>query len=291
MEFKLTDHQQAMVAGAGRFAQQKLLPQAQQVANGMSEERNYKALWDLCAQAGYTGLPIAESAGGRGLSLTDSMLVFEAMAATGADPGFLFSLGVHQFAAAIALENVGTDKQRQAWLPRLADGSCIGALAVSEVDAGSDTYAMKARATETPGGFSISGQKVWISNAPVAGLILVCARTDDVPGAFGLSCFLVAGDAKGLTKTSGPAKAGLKGAPWGTVQLDAVEVSNDDMLGGRGGGAAVFRESMRWERCGLYAIALGAMDKSFKECIAYLRDRHRWRARRRCRDISCQGLC
>jgi alkylation response protein AidB-like acyl-CoA dehydrogenase len=198
--------------------------------------------------------------------------VFESMAATGADPGFLFSLGVHQFAVAVSLASIGSEDQRAQWLAPMAEGSCIGALAVSEPEAGSDTYAMKARAVETADGFAISGEKVWISNAPVADLFLVLARTDDTPGMFGISCFVVPSSTKGVTVERGPTKAGITNAPWGSVQLDCV-VPKANLLGGLGGGGAVFQSSMRWERCGLYAIALGAMKKSFSDCLAYVRRR------------------
>jgi alkylation response protein AidB-like acyl-CoA dehydrogenase len=155
----------------------------------------------------------------------------------------------------------------------MAEGACIGALAVSELEAGSDTYAMKARAAETADGFEISGEKIWISNAPVADLFVVLARTDESPGMFGISCFVVPTATEGLTVEHGPTKAGISNAPWGSVQLDRAVVSKESLLGGLGGGAAVFQNSMRWERCGLYAIALGAMRKSFGDCLDHVRHR------------------
>jgi len=273
MSSKLTADQKALVSEARSFARDKLIPLAGSAGEGGSAAINYRAMWEACVKARYTGLSLSEAVGGRGLSLSDCMRVFESMAATGADPGFLFSLGVHQFAVATSLASIGSEDQRAQWLAPMAEGSCIGALAVSEAEAGSDTYAMKTRAVENADGFTISGEKIWISNAPVADLFLVLARTDDVPGMFGISCFVVPSATKGLAIEQGPTKAGIRNAPWGSVQLDRAVVSKQNLLGGCGGGGAVFQSSMRWERCGLYAIALGAMRKSFSDCLAHVRSR------------------
>jgi len=272
MSSKLTADQEALVSEARSFARDKLIPLASSAGEGGSAPIDYRAMWEACVKARYTGLPLSQAVGGRGLSLSDCMRVFESMAATGADPGFLFSLGVHQFAVAVSLASIGSEDQCAQWLAPMAEGSCIGALAVSEPEAGSDTYAMRARAVGTADGFAISGEKVWISNAPVADLFLVLARTDDTPGMFGISCFVVPSSTKGVTVERGPTKAGIANAPWGSVQLDCV-VPKANLLGGLGGGGAVFQSSMRWERCGLYAIALGAMKKSFSDCLAYVRRR------------------
>ena len=273
MSPKLSADKKALVAEARSFARDTLMPLQARADDGVLTPADYRAMWDACVKARYTGLPLSKDAGGQAYPLSDCMLMFEAMAAAGTDLGFLFSLGVHQFAVAISVASIGSEEQRAQWLPQMASGSCIGALAVSEIEAGSDTYAMKARAEETAGGFAISGEKIWISNAPVADLFIVLARTSDTPGMFGISCFAVPKTTEGLTVERGPAKAGIKNAPWGSVQLARAVVPKENLLGGLGGGGAVFQNSMRWERCGLYAIALGAMRKSFGDCLAHVRQR------------------
>ena len=273
MSWKLSAHQKALVVEARSFAQDTLVPLQARADKGVLAPADYRAMWDACMEARYTGLPLSKASSGRGLSLSDCMLAFEAMAAAGADLGFLFSLGVHQFAVAVSVASIGSEDQQAQWLPSMATGACIGALAVSEVEAGSDTYAMKARAEEAADGFAISGEKIWISNAPVADLFVVLARTSDTPGMFGISCFAVPSTTMGPAVEQGPAKAGINSAPWGSVRFDRAVVSKENLLGGLGGGAVVFQNSMRWERCGLYAIALGAMRKSFGDCLAHVRHR------------------
>ena len=211
MALKLSADQKVLVAEARLFAHDALMPLKVHADKGVLAPDDYfRAMWDACVKARYTGLPLSKSVGGRALSLSDCMLVFESMAATGSDLGFLFSLGVHQFAVAVSLASIGSEDQRAQWLAPMAEGSCIGALAVSEPEAGSDTYAMKAQAVETSDGFAISGDKIWISNAPVANLFVVLARTDEAPGVFGISCFVVPSTTKGLTIERGPDKAGIR---------------------------------------------------------------------------------
>ena len=272
MNFSLTAGQQKVSAEAASFAGEQLAGPHASDGDGAS----YESLWKVSAAQRFTGLPLPVAFGGRGLGLLDSMLAFEAMAAAGADLGFIFSLGVHQFAAAAPLAAIGTPEQKDDLLRPMAEGSLRGALAISETGAGSDSYALKATALETAAGYLLNGEKIWITNAPVADVILVCARTDDLPGPFGISCFIVRRGTEGVSIVEGPRKTGITGAPWGTVRLENAVVPADSLLGGRGGGAAVFREAMRWERCGLYAIVIGAMARSLDACLRHVKDRHQF---------------
>ena len=276
MDFAVTAKQQQLIDEAARFACAHLARQTH-LPEGLS---HYATHWNACATQGLTGLVLPVASGGRGLGLLDSLLMFEAMAASGADPGFLFSLGVHQYAAALPLASIGTSEQIADLLPAMAAGRLCGGIAISEADAGSDSYALKATARPASDGcrdgFVLNGEKTWITNAPVAGLILVCARSEDLPGAFGISCFIVESNRPGFQVIEGRKKIGLTSAPWGTVRLENVPVPADRLLGGRGGGAAVFREAMRWERCGLFAIATGAMQRNLDDCLGHCRSRRQF---------------
>ena len=272
MNFTMTAEQETLNAEAARFAREQLAGPC----SGDGEAPTHGTLWRACVAQRFTGLPLPVAFGGRGLGLLDSILAFEAMAAAGADPGFIFSLGVHQFAAAAPLASIGTAQQKEDLLRAMAEGGLCGAIAISEAEAGSDSYALKATATETADGYLLNGEKIWITNAPVADVILVCARSENLPGAFGISCFIVRRGTQGLSVVEGPKKAGITGAPWGIVRLENVSVPADSLLGGRGGGAAVFREAMRWERCGLYAIVTGAMARSLDACLLHVKDRYQF---------------
>ncbi len=263
MEFRLSEPQRGLVARMRSFASDMLA-----AAGDAAEGHQFGALWRRTAKAGHVGLTLPRAQGGEGYGLLDGVLAFEALADGGVDPGFLFSLGVHQFAVAGPMVNLATTEQQARWLPAMASGRALGAFAISEDGAGSDTFALAAVAREVENGFALSGEKTWVTNAPNAHLFLVSARTDDVRGAFGVSCFLVSRDTPGLWIRPGPAKIGLEGAPWGTLVLEDAVLPVSSLLGARGGAAIVFQEAMRWERCGLFAIPLGAMQRGFRECVA-----------------------
>ncbi len=276
MDFAPTSEQQKLIAEASSFARAELVG-SHPGDGGLS---HYATRWKACASQRLTGLVLPVEFGGRGLGLLDSLLMFEAMAAAGADPGFVFSLGVHQLAAGAPLAHIGTAEQMAELLSAMAEGRLCGGFAISEAEAGSDSYALKATAQPTgdgpDDGFVLNGEKTWITNAPVADLILVCARSEDLPGAFAISCFIVERGMAGFSVIEGPKKLGLDGAPWGTVRLENVPVPANRLLGGRGAGAGVFREAMRWERCGLFAIATGAMARSLDSCLRHVRSRRQF---------------
>ena len=263
MDFRPSEQQRDVVARMRSFASDLLA-----VAGDAAEGDRFDALWRRTAKAGHVGLTLPRAQGGQGHGLLDGVLAFEALAEGGVDPGFLFSLGVHQFAVAAPMINLATAEQQARWLPAMANGGALGAFAISEDGAGSDTFALAAVAREVEGGFALTGEKTWVTNAPKAHLFLVSTRTDDVSGAFGVSCFLVARDTPGVYIRPGPAKIGLEGAPWGTLVLEDAALPASSLLGARGGAAIVFQEAMRWERCGLFAIPLGAMQRGFRECLA-----------------------
>jgi len=271
MDFRLTARQEEIVRQAREFATGRLM------AEGCGEKAiAFDELWRCASADGYAGLPLPKAVGGREFQLLDCVLVFEAMAEAGADLGFLFSLGVHQFAVAETLSSAGSDSQKDAWLGPMASGTSCGAFAISERDSGSDAFSLTTVATKTDAGYELTGEKVWITNAPRADVFLVVARSEPVEGTFGLSCFILPKDTVGLEVEPGPEKAGLRTAPWGTLVLDKAMVSTDSLLGAPGSGAALFQQAMRWERCGLFALALGTMERSFRNCLRHVHARRQF---------------
>lgn len=237
---------------------------------GLASETDLAAFLRSAAASGLTGLTLPATCGGGQRSLLDSVVAMEALAEAGVDPGYLFSLGVHIFAIAGPMLGFATPDQQRAWLPGLASGRVLGAFATSELGAGSDAFTITTTARETSDGYVLSGEKVWVTNAPIANVFLVSARTDDIPGAFGVSCLLVPRETPGVSVVNGPPKVGLAGAPWGTLQLDGAHVPASHLLGSRGAAAMVFQEAMRWERCGLFAIPIGATQRGLARTIERL---------------------
>ncbi|HET9553933.1 MAG TPA: acyl-CoA dehydrogenase family protein [Anaeromyxobacteraceae bacterium] len=266
----LSSEQRDRVAAVLQFARAKLSPGARErEASGAFDRR----LWDEAAGFGLAGLCIPERWGGSGLDAVDTMLAVEALGKGCEDGGLVFSLCAHMFASAVPIWRSRSQPHQDRWLPDLAAGRLICANATSEPEAGSDVYAMKATARRDADGYVLDGTKCFITNAPVADLFLVYATTDPGRGFFGVSAFVVPRDTPGLRVVPEHHKTGLRTSPWGTVYLDACRVPEAARLGAEGSGAALFAESMIWERGCLFAAYVGAMERTLERCVEHAKTR------------------
>jgi alkylation response protein AidB-like acyl-CoA dehydrogenase len=169
----------------------------------------------------------------------------------------------------------GTDEQRTEWLPRLCRGEAVGIHAITEPEAGSDAFSLKTRAEKDAGGYVLTGRKTFITNAPVADLLIVFARLGEGTGPFGISAFIVPPDAEGLQITR-LEKMGLRTSPMGEVALDGVRVPAENLLGREGKGARVFQTSMEWERGCIMATTVGTMQRVTEQTVAYAKERRQF---------------
>jgi L-prolyl-PCP dehydrogenase len=273
MDFSPTAEHRALITKTRKFASEVLAPGGRQRSLDACFERK---LWDQAGEAGLAGLPVDPKWGGQGRDAIATAFVIETLAEECEDLGFIFSLCAHNFACLVPVWRAGTEDIQQRWLKQLADGSVIGAGAMTEAGSGSDAFALETHARETGEGFTVTGRKLYVTNAPVADFFVVYARTETEKGAFGISAFAVPGGTPGLRVEPGPGKSGLASAPWGMVVLEDCHVPATALLGERGAGAAIFQESMRWERICILAIALGATKRMLGRCVAHVRSRKRF---------------
>jgi L-prolyl-PCP dehydrogenase len=258
-----------------RFARTRLAPGARRRDGAGHFDR---ALWNEAAAFGLTGLPIPEEWGGSGLDAVDTMQVVEALGREAGEGGFVFSLCAHMFASAVPIWRSGDRAQHERYLRDIAAGRIICANGTTEPEAGSDIHAMQASARRDGDGYLLDGTKCFITNAPIADLFLIYAKTDPQAGFMGISAFLVPADTPGLRVVPEHEKLGLRASPWGTVYLEDCRVPESARLGPEGAGAALFRESMIWERCCLFAYYVGAMAASLDRCIGHVRARRQFGA-------------
>ena len=171
------------------------------------------------------------------------------------------------------LEDFGdTDHHRRA-LAELTSGRSVGAFATTEAGAGSDVGAITTTATPDGDGHRLSGTKMFITNAPVADLFLVTARTTAGRGAAGITAFLVPRSPPGLSVGPAEPLMGLNGAPIGEVHLDDCRVEASARLGPRDGGGAIVQHAMRWERALILAPQLGVMQRQLDAAVDHARTR------------------
>lgn len=232
--------------------------------------------WQRCGEFGIQGLPIPQEWGGGGADVVTTMLGLEALGYGCADNGLVFSLNAHMWTSEVPIWTYGTAEQKRRWLPGLCDGSSIGCHTITEPDAGSDAFAMKARATRADGGSVLDGRKTFITNAPVADLFIVFARTGDGIGPYGITAFLVEAGTAGCRVEGTVEKMGLRTSPMADVVLEGCFVPDDAVLGAVGQGGEIFQTSMRWERACIMASQVGVMRRTMEACVAYARQRRQF---------------
>jgi alkylation response protein AidB-like acyl-CoA dehydrogenase len=267
----LSDVQRERIATTLQFARAKLTPGARDREAAGAFDRD---LWNQAAAFGLAGLPIPAEWGGSGLDAYDTMLVVEALGKGCEDGGLVFSLCAHMFASAVPLWRSRSAAHLERYMADIAAGKIICANGTSEPDAGSDVYAMKTTAKRTDDGhYVLDGTKCFITNAPVADLFLVYAVTAPGKGYFGISAFLVPRETPGLKVTPEHHKTGLRTSPWGSLYLDGCRIPASALVAREGSGAALFAESMVWERACLFAYYIGAMDRTLERCVEHVRTR------------------
>jgi alkylation response protein AidB-like acyl-CoA dehydrogenase len=273
MDFSLSEEQQALREHIIRFARRELNEGA---AERDREQCFARDLWRKCGEMGFQGLPVPEEYGGGGYDPLTTAIALEALGYACHDGGLVFSICAHLLAVVIPVWKHGSEEQKRRYLPRLCNGEWIGVNAMSEPGSGSDAFAMSTKAERDGDGFRISGAKTFSSNGPVADLALVFAATPSESGHQGITAFLVEKGAPGFGVGQKFEKMGLRSSPMSELVFDHVYVAQDGVLGGVGGGSAVFVHSMDWERTCLFATHIGGMERLLEQSIAYARSRRQF---------------
>jgi alkylation response protein AidB-like acyl-CoA dehydrogenase len=231
-------------------------------------------LWLKCGEMGLQGLPVPEEYGGSGLDPLSCAIALEALGYGCRDGGLVFSLCAHLLSCVVPIWKYGSETQKRRYLPGLCDGSLIGVHAMTEPDSGSDAFALRTTAEPDGEGFRINGTKTFISNGPVADVVIVFAMTDREKGYHGgVTAFLVERGAAGFRAGSKIEKMGLRTSPLGELVFEDARVPAEAVLGGRGGGSAVFTHAMDWERVCLFASHLGTMERLLERSVEHARTR------------------
>ena len=270
MDFSLSAEQRELKEAVATFARAKL---NQDLAKREEAGEFSLEAWQACARFGIQGLPVPAELGGGGSDILTTVLVMEALGYGCHDNGLIFSLNAQMWSLEMPLVKFGTPAQQQAYLPGLVSGDLIGVHAMTEPDSGSDAFSMRTRAERQGDHYLLNGTKLYITNAPVADVVLVFASHPGRPTRAGISAFLVDKGTPGFTVTRSLEKMGLRTSPMGEVVLDGCLVPAGQRLGPEGAGMAIFNSSMGWERSCILASAVGAMQRQLEACVAYARAR------------------
>ena len=266
MDFALTPDQQAIVAMTRGFAADRIAPFAVQ----WDADRHFPV--DVLAEAGALGLGgiyTREDVGGTGLGRLDAVLIFEALAE--ACPTVAAYISIHNMCVWM-IDRFGSEGQRRLWCPELVGLGSRASYCLTEPGVGSDAAALTTRAERAGDGWRLTGQKQFISGAGSSAVYLVMARTGG-PGAKGISCFLMPGDAPGLSFGANERKMGWNAQPTRTVIMDGVRLGPEALLGAEGQGFAIAMAGLDGGRLNIAACSLGGAGAALAKALGYLGER------------------
>jgi alkylation response protein AidB-like acyl-CoA dehydrogenase len=271
MDFQLTDEQRLISDSAREFCDKEIAPR---VRDNDRAARFDRELASMLGEMGYLGAPVSEEYGGRSLDYLSYALIVEQVGRVDSSARTVVSVQTSLVAGSI--ERWGTEEQKRQWLPRLCSGEALGCFGLTEPDAGSDPASMRTRAKKTDSGWTISGNKMWISMGSVSELALIFAQTDPEKKHRGLACFLVptATDGYGAQEIHG--KLGLRSSDTAEISLDDIEVPDDALLGEVGDGFKIAMSSLDNGRYSVAAGCVGICDGCVDASVAYAKERRQF---------------
>jgi len=254
----------ALIDTVRRFVTDRLRPLEAQVE---ADDAIPAAVVQEMRDMGLFGLSIDEDYGGLGLTMLEEAKVAIELGRT--TPAFRSTFGTNVGIGSQGLVMAGTPEQKAAWLPRIASGEIITSFALTEPEVGSDSGAVRTRATFDGQAYRLSGTKRYITNADKADLFTVMARTGEDPGARGVSAFLVPRDLAGVSIGEPEKKMGQKGAKVADVHFDDVVVPAENRLGAEGEGFKIAMRVLDRGRLHISAVCVGVAERLIADCVAY----------------------
>ncbi|WP_327657816.1 acyl-CoA dehydrogenase family protein [Streptomyces sp. NBC_00483] len=256
---------EAVVAAVHTLVREDVVPREDEIeeTDAIPDDVRRKAV-----EMGLFGYTLPEAYGGLGASLSEDVrLAFEFGYTT---PAFRSMFGTNNGIAGKVLDNAGTEEQKKHWLPRLAEGA-VASFALTEAEAGSDPSGLTTRAVRAGDGYVINGSKRFITNAPLADLFVVFARTgEEATGTKGISVFLVEAGLPGVTVGPKDAKTGQAGAWTAEVFFDDVRVDKRALVGGEeGAGFGTAMQSLVRGRVHIAALCVGMAERVLEESVAH----------------------
>ena len=237
-----------------QFAQAEIAPRAAEIDRS---DQFPMDLWKKMGDLGVLGVTVDEEYGGTAMGYLAHIIAMEEISRASASVGL--SYGAHSNLCVNQIRRNGTEAQKKQYLPKLISGDYIGALAMSEPNAGSDVVNMKLRADWKGDRWVLNGTKMWITNGPDADVLVVYAKSDVEAGPRGMTAFLIEKNFKGFSVAQKLDKLGMRGSHTGELVFQDCEVPAENILGGVGKGVNVLMSGLDYERTVLSGGPLGIM--------------------------------
>ncbi len=271
MDFALGETISMLRDTVRQFAQKEIAPRAQQIdqLNDFPHD-----LWRKMGDLGLLGMTVHETYGGTDLGYLAHVVVMEEISRASAAVGL--SYGAHSNLCVNQIHRHGTEAQKQRYLPRLVSGEHVGALAMSEPQAGSDVVSMKLRADLKGDHYVLNGTKMWITNGPDAHTYVIYAKTDMAAKSRGMTAFIVERDYPGFSRSPKLDKLGMRGSNTCELVFENCQVPVENILGGLHGGAGVLMSGLDYERVVLSGGPLGVMQAVMDMVLPYIHQRQQF---------------
>jgi isovaleryl-CoA dehydrogenase len=270
--FDLDSDQRATLHLADDFARRELYGLAPKMDN---EEHWPAEAFRKIGENGFLGVSIPQDYGGAGMDLVSAGLVAQAFARW--NHAMALSVVAHDNLCANNIYRNGNEAQRRKYLPGLCSGELVGALGLTEPGAGSDALgSMSTTARREGDHYVLNGRKIYITNGPVADVLLVYAKTDKERGAHGVSAFIVEKDFPGFQVAQKLEKMGYRGSPTGELVFDECRVPAENLVGAENAGVAVVMSGLDLERAIVAALCLGISERALDLCVEYAQTRRQF---------------
>ena len=273
LDFGLGETADAIRETVRDFSEAEIAPLADEIDKSDVFPRH---LWPKLGELGLHGITVEEADGGAGLGYLEHCIAMEEISRASASVGL--SYGAHSNLCVNQIRRHGTKEQKSRYLARLISGEHVGALAMSEPQAGSDVVSMRLRADRKGDRYILNGSKFWITNGPVADTLVIYGKTDPDAGARGITAFLVEKGFKGFSIAQKLDKLGMRGSETGELVFTDCEVPAENVLGGVGKGVNVLMSGLDYERVVLAAGPLGIMQAALDLVIPYVHERKQFGA-------------
>jgi isovaleryl-CoA dehydrogenase len=268
LDFNLGEMADTIRDSTERFAADRIAPLAAEIDR---DDRFPIELWPEMGALGLHGITVEEEWGGLGLGYLEHVVAQEEVARASASVGL--SYGAHSNLCVNQVRRWGSDEQKRRYLPKLISGEHVGALAMSEVAAGSDVVSMKLKAEKVGNGYRLNGHKFWITNGAYADVLVVYAKTAPEAGSRGITAFLIEKGMEGFSIGQKIDKLGMRGSPTSELVFDDCFVPAENIMGPENGGVGVLMSGLDYERCVLAGIQLGIMQACLDVVIPFVRER------------------
>src|SRR5262245_44591261 len=266
--FDLGETADAIRETVNDFASNEIAPRAAEIDRSNQFPHD---LWPKIGALGLHGITVEEEYGGAGLGYLEHCVALEEISRASASVGL--SYGAHSNLCVNQIRRNGNEKQKRKYLPKLISGEHVGSLAMSEPNAGSDVVSMTTRAEKKGDRYVINGNKMWITNAPVAETLVVYTKTDANAGPRGITAFIIEKGMKGFSTAQKLDKLGMRGSDTAELVFEDCEVPEENVLGKVNEGVKVLMSGLDYERVVLAAGPLGIMQACLDAVLPYVHDR------------------